>query len=69
MSEWISMDDRLPDDGVGVLITNGAIITAAKLFPIGCHWWDGLHFSGYEWEWDFNTSSITHWMPLPEPPD
>ena len=59
--EWISVKDRLPDKENEVLVFEfrGDVSMA--------------YISGYEWrnfESDFkmDSSYITHWMPLPEPP-
>lgn len=53
----------------GVLITDGNIVTVAERSSVcGDIWWDGHYFSGYEWEWDFDTRDITHWAKLPLPP-
>ncbi len=67
---WIALKDQLPPKNVGVLVSDGVIVTAAQWSPIfeGKPWWSGHEFSGYEWEFDFSHESITHWMPLPEPP-
>lgn len=57
MSEWISVDDRLPEKGKTVLCVfdDGYIATAS------------IEFDG-EWGLWVNSGAITHWMPLPEPP-
>ena len=73
MSEWISLESQIPEHGVGVLVTDGETVVVASIdnstkFPGYKHWWDEVGFSGYEWDWDFNTNDITHWMPLPSPP-
>lgn len=71
MSRWISVDERRPDaeldairnqdgaDEVEVLV----MISGAK-YPTAL-FWDGLGF------WDAHDSEykVTHWMPLPKPPD
>lgn len=56
MSEWISVNERLP-------AISGWYLVATK-YPDcdNCHvvrsWFDG----------DFKRRNVTHWMPLPEPP-
>lgn len=65
MSEWISVDDRLPDDGEYLVCCDtddGQYVTA-------------MEFNGKDWLIDneptYCTSyyiSPTHWMRLPEPP-
>ncbi len=75
VQEWISVKDRLPD-------TNGAYIATAC--DEGCSqgegiWYDTVvvvaeYYKG-SWSWDENgteydlTGIVTHWMPLPEPPE
>lgn len=51
-SGWISVNDRLPEKHVGVLVYNGSIHE------------DFICSSGYF----YDTLDVTHWMPLPEPP-
>ena len=61
---WISVEDRLPEDNVEVMVNrkdNG-------------FWWgviskaNGLFFVRFGNDW-MDVSDVTHWMPLPEPPD
>lgn len=54
MSEWISVKDRLPEDG-DVLVFDG--------ISIGILVFENEVF----WEDDYPTHP-THWMPLPDPP-
>ena len=61
VQEWISVDDRLPENGKeGVLI-------ALRWGEVGIGWcedgrWDSEFVNEYE------DGEVTHWMPLPEPP-
>lgn len=61
---WIPVSERLPEDNIEVLIFDGTDIFLA------CHQsrvpqWsgDGAYYHG---GWYY---MITHWMPLPEPPE
>jgi hypothetical protein len=57
---WISVKDRLPDDYSDVLVYD----YDGMQYDIG--WYD---FEGYKgWVNTNMEDSITHWMPLPEPP-
>lgn len=67
MTEWISVKDRLPDTFDDVLVySNDCIISIAwretekrKNGIVGWHWNSYCKRLGY----------VTHWMPLPEPPE
>ncbi len=73
-SQWISVKDKLPERGVGVLITDGRMVTCAEFGGTYQNRngeyisWNGHEFGGYEWEFDFDEGNITHWMSLPQPP-
>lgn len=80
MNEWISVKDRLPEKDGNYLcyLECGAVCEAAfdstiasegEEFPFG-EWVavynsDTLGFTDSYWE---EYDAITHWMPLPEPP-
>ena len=62
--EWISVDERLPEDDTTVLAYGGVIYYLIfDVSPNGVRWWT----EDYGW---FTTDElgITHWMPLPEAP-
>jgi len=75
MLQWIDIKNQAPPVNVGVLVTDGKSITVCileylsypnsgmKILLMGAHGWGGP-----EWEFDFQTEEITHWMPLPELP-
>lgn len=59
---WISCSERMPKGYTDVLVTDGEHVEVK--------WWDE---SGYWNSWtelnsDIFADEITHWMPLPEPP-
>ena len=57
MSDWISVKDRLPNDNERVLVH-----VVGKPFNI-----DADRFFNSRWvRWN---GVVTHWMPLPEPPE
>lgn len=64
MAEWISVEERLPEDQRSVLTVNGH----GEIRIMGL--WSKR---GDEWTWVHNNrmmhyNDITHWLPLPEPP-
>lgn len=73
-SEWISVEDRLPEEDGEVLVYNGKAVytkmfmypnefTTFKKEPNFCY----CDKSGDVW-WIKSTDKITHWMLLPEAP-
>ena len=63
MTEWISVEDRLPEDGKSVFVY--------------CKEQNRLEFVPFigdfplliiNWETNESTCPVTHWMPVPEPP-
>lgn len=69
MNEWISVKDRLPIDRFNVLVYipsyseqfHDSCITIATLDK-------GNNFNFYDENYLGYNDNITHWMPLPEPP-
>ena len=55
--EWISVEDRLPEQYSGVIVFDGDCVGEAE--------YDGKRF---HWSADEDIAFATHWMPLPEPP-
>lgn len=58
VQEWISVDDRLPEENGIYLTLNKKRQYEFHMFQTGKRMWQGI------WEED----GVTHWMPLPEPP-
>ena len=77
--EWISVKERLPDDEQEVLVI--AHGWDGRLVYVGSHrrveaqksWLTGITSKSSEWSlwgWSYLKEPIvTHWMPLPEPPE
>lgn len=77
MAEWISVEDRLPEDDpeikkhiegdsfsfLTVLVYNGVVKQTNRFFCNAPKF--GLpKTNGWEWA----SLNVTHWMPLPDPP-
>lgn len=64
MSDWVSVDDRLPDSGEWYLVAN------SKYKHLEIVFFDGTNGAGIHWlqNGDY-LERVTHWMPLPEPPE
>lgn len=64
MSKWIKCSERMPDDFVDVLVSDGAYVEVMWFDSDG--YWDG---------WvepqavTVDSEEVTHWMPLPDPPE
>lgn len=62
MSEWISVKDRLPDYAKDVIVYD----ELGWVYP-------AYHTFAECWRYSFTSKrcshKITHWMPLPEPPE
>ena len=78
MNEWISVKERLPEDDpcvkkyiehekfgfLTVLVYNGVVKQTNRYFSDDAKF--GLaKTNGWEWA----STGVTHWMPLPEPPE
>jgi hypothetical protein len=58
VGEWISIDERLPDNGETVLtVDNEGYMIVASWYELG-GWFLPV----------CRANPVTHWMPLPEPP-
>ena len=55
---WISVEERLPEKHEGVIVhCNDGFLTL-------------MCYDGRDWQWNGKRdNSVTHWMPLPEPPE
>ena len=65
-NEWVSVNERLPDDDENVLVYSGdKEMFIAWCGVIGRTWRDSFRDAPYD---ELVGISITHWMPLPQPP-
>jgi len=64
MSEWISVEERLPADMQTCLV--------ARIGKVANMYWDEddqcFRPDGFGFETDETFDDVTHWMPLPPPP-
>lgn len=60
MTSWISVKDKLPHLSTDVLMWQKGVIIPRIGFYVDGSWWDF-------WS-DRRVQNVTHWMPLPEPP-
>jgi hypothetical protein len=61
---WISVKDELPEKGENVLISTRYGVGLASICSSSGNLVNWIEPYG-----EYTFSSVTHWMPLPEPPD
>lgn len=62
--EWISVENRLPEPMVNVrCITRTTTMGNPIIDDV-----TGFMYPSGKWSCSFDWTSVTHWMPLPEPP-
>ena len=66
MSKWISVDERLPKEDQAVLIFD-SFATHGSVYTMCCSSYLLACLSGVEFSESYR--GITHWMPLPTPPE
>ena len=75
VAEWISVKDKMPDDGMGCyLVLADLPCLVGKYIDIA--WYNAYNMYGrndfnpwYHREDGINYEGITHWMPLPQKPE
>jgi hypothetical protein len=77
-SEWISVEERLPEDVYGkdrkqitvlVCTKSGRVSTSSRVRMMQCNreTWELEYTDVFEWSGQI-AKKVTHWMPLPEAP-
>ena len=65
--KWISVKDLLPEESKDVLMAYDYSIVSKKTIYMGFYFKKRWHFAE-EGEYIGDDRTVTHWMPLPEPP-
>jgi hypothetical protein len=69
---WISVKERLPEEGLEVLIFGKILNDISKVLGVRARF-QGDQKSKYTWESEdihiYTQYDVTHWMPLPKPPE
>ena len=63
-NKWVNVEDAIPAPGERVLATDGTFVGEA--YRTSAKTW--YRHTGFPWR-DCLQSIVTHWMPLPAPPD
>lgn len=63
MSEWISVEDRMPEIAVRVDVFSRGERYANAWYSGEKYGWEHQQYYGA-----FHVGEVTHWMPLPDPP-
>ena len=71
MSEWISVDDELPEEHSDVLVyyETSPIKFRGGVLLGPCHYMTQSSYYNDMFEMENRPHTVTHWMPLPEPPN
>lgn len=65
---WIPVEERFPEDGMTVLVTDGCSIDMAVYNQIGPDWAGGIFVDCGSVVPLINADYVTHWQPLPDLP-
>lgn len=67
--KWISVAEGLPEENQSVLVHNSDGVRLAHVWDCrGEYFWSGESDTCGCCDY-FDDKGVTHWMPLPEPPD
>jgi hypothetical protein len=63
VSAWIDASVRLPGEDENVLVVTSGLYGMQIMSRRGLEWYD------YAGDYDDSGDRVTHWMPLPDPPE
>ena len=65
MSQWIKCSERMPEetDDIIVACSDGTVISGISYSRR-----EGFYMAALEYDSDVSIKDVSHWMPLPEPP-
>ncbi|WP_252381737.1 dATP/dGTP pyrophosphohydrolase domain-containing protein [Escherichia coli] len=61
---WISCSERMPEETGDIIVVSDGIVMSGISYSRR----DGFYIAALEYDDDEPIGSVTHWMPLPEPP-
>lgn len=67
-TQWVSVEDRLPEDGEKVLVFGKCRCSKVKPYTNTAYYYDASNKPYWDMGCYKQDEVITHWMPLPEPP-
>lgn len=66
-TKWVSVEERLPEEGKNVIVFYGKYVSAGYIRNVQYY---KRPEKADKWQIEGRTSSsVTHWMPMPEPPN
>lgn len=65
MGEWIKCSECVPDSGDDMIVFADGIVMSG----ISYNKKKGFYIQALEYDDDETIDNVTHWMPLPEPPN
>lgn len=61
---WISCSERMPEETGDIIVVSDGIVMSGISYSRR----DGFYMAALEYDDDEPIDGVTHWMPLPEPP-
>ncbi|MED0154960.1 DUF551 domain-containing protein [Escherichia coli] len=61
---WISCGERMPEETGDIIVVSDGIVMSGISYSRR----DGFYIAALEYDDDEPIGGVTHWMPLPEPP-